>query len=581
MKKLFSLLLSLSLVLTSVGPASSQATYAAYIWEKPWVVPSTAPTQGELDARAELSDEVNKFLDWAYQTNPPRPPGPYYVPQGYISEDLFWLNTGESVLALSEALDFLSTTDRNRLIGYLKYVMTNPTISPLTFTISDNVPHPLLNKGNYRNLYAPLPDELARGYMNSSRVDQIKPPPENLYAVWAFAHYVSRYEETGSTPKAWDIISSNWGNVTTLYNQLPATPAIYWDIMGYVGYARMAKRLGQSFATAETRANNGYAAGVNYVQFYRNMKTSRWCEGNGNDQPWVGVWDYCAFTAVDPYSLYQENNPFQHNAYAGQVLGNKPSMFAPEIGRFLRERAQNAVLNDPGYGINRYLAPGGANYYAFWWETRGEKHWPLKDGGTQDPGNGENALMHPSFAWQMFMLKAHVEGAGLNPGRAAELHRYLDTPWAVGDPFHIQKLITVLRMYSTIVWSETGGTVMSVTPPTGKQNATITVTYSVVGTGLPITVTDTLPTGLGHTASSTTCTGGSGLSVNGNIVTYTGTPAAGTACTITIQATINTSQTLAVTNAAQVVDGGPNSPYTLTSVLILNPRTVSLPLIRR
>jgi hypothetical protein len=583
MRKFLSLLLSLSLLLTVVGPAASQSTYAPYVWESLWVIPNAGPSAAEQDVRAELADEVTKFLDWA---NYPaggscpgnmKPPGPYYMTFGYIAENFYWLNTGESVLALSETLDFLSPPLRNRLIGYLKCVMTNSAISPLSYSIADRVAHPLMNKTNYRNLYAALPDELARGYIDSSRVDVITPPAENLYAAWAFAHYVSRYED-GSQTAAWTIINDRWANITTLYNKLPATAAIYWDVMGYVGYARMAKRLGKSYTQAEGRALAGYSSGVNYVQYYKTMKTSRWCEGNGNDQPWVGVWDYCGFVAIEPYSIYQETPPFQHSGYAGQVLNNRPAMFAAEVGRFLRDRAQNTVLNDAGYGINRWLSTSGAQHYPFWWETRGDKQWGLRDGGTAEPGNGENSIMHPSFAWQMFMLKAYVEGAGLSQGRAPEMHRYLDTPWAIGDPFHLQKLVTVLRMYSTVIWSEAGGTVMSVTPLTPKQGATVTITFAVVGTGQPTTVTDPLPAGLNYAGASTTCPG----SVSGTqTVTYSGTPTAGSSCTITIQATVTTSQRIAVTNAATVTDGGPNSPYVLSTVLILNPANIYLPIVRR
>lgn len=585
MKKLLSLLLSLSLLLTVVGPAASQATYAPYVWETLWVIPTASPSAAELDLRAELADEVTKFLDWTtYPVTPPagcpagmKPPGPYYMTFGYIAENFYWLNTGESVLALSETLDFLSTPLRNRVIGYLKCVMTTSSISPLSYSIADRVAHPLMNKFNYRNLYGALPDELARGYMDSSRVDVITPPAENLYAAWAFAHYVSRYEDGSLTP-AWTIINNQWGNITALYNTLPNPATIYWEVMGYVGYARMAKKLGQSWSPAEQRALAGYAAGVNYVQFYRNMKTSRWCEGNGNDQPWVGVWDYCGFVAIEPYSIYQENSPFRHDGYAGQVLNNRPAMFAAEVGRFLRERTQNTVLNDPGYGINRWLSSSGSQYYPFWWETRGDKQWGLRDGGTAAPGNGENTIMHPSFAWQMFMLKAYVDGPGLSPGRAPEMHRYLDTPWGVGDPFHLQKLVTVLRMYSTVIWSETGGMVMAVTPSTPKQNAVVTIAFAVVGTGQPTLLTNPLPTGLSYSNSSTTCPG----SLTGTqTIQYSGTPAAGSLCTLTIQATVSTSQRIAVTNTAQVTDGGPNSPYALSATLILNPANLFLPVIRR
>ena len=572
------LLTSVVLVAVLLGqarPAATQLANDPYIWQKLLVVPNASPSAAEQDVRDELNDEVLKFLAWANQTNPPRAPGPYYVAPGYIAENLYWLNPGESVLALSETLDFLPDSTRSQLIAYLKYVMQTPSISPLTFRLQNNVAHPLMNKANYRNQYPALPDELARGFITATRESEIVPPPENLYAVWAFAYYVSRYEGA-STPKAWDIVNANWSAVDSLYSRAPATSRIYWDILAHIGYARLAKRLGKPFATAESRANSGYTAGANYIQFYQNMKTARWCEGNGSDQSWVGVWDYCAFAAIQPYAIYPnpESNRFNHNAYAGQLLNNRQTMFAPEIGRFLHDQAQSAVVDDAGYGLRRFLDPAGAAYFPFWWENRGDKPWGLRDANTASPGNGENAIMHPSFAWQMFMLKAHVEGAGLSPSRAETMRVYLDTPWAIGDVFHLQKLTTVLRMYSTIQWTQAdvGTTTLAVTPAAARQGQTLSFVVTVAGTGQPITLSDPLPAGLAYASNTNACPGS--VNVAGNTVTYTGAPAQGAFCTLTIRANVTTAQTLTVNDGAA-------PPYTLSAVALLNPLNTLLPQVRR
>lgn len=577
--RLLSILLIVAVLLAGAPPALSQVTYAAYIWEKPLVAPNPAPGADEQDLRAELDAEVTAFLDWAYQTNPARPPGPFYTAPGYIAEDLYWLNPGESVLVLAETLDFLTPTTRDRLVTYLKYVMTTPAISPLTFLIQNNVANPLFNKANFRNAYPALPDELARSVMNSSRASEYGPPPENLYAVWAFAYYVTRYEGA-SAPKAWDIVNNNWSAVSALYAAAPTTtPKTYWEIMTQVGYARLAKRLGKAFATAESRANAGYAAGVNFVQFYKNMKTARWCEGNGDDQAWVGVWDYCLFASVEPYSLYQESQVFRHDAYAGQLLSNRQTMFASEVGRFLHDKAQTAVVNDTGYGLVRFTQPAGRFYNPFWWESRGEKVFGTRDAGTVVEGNGENAVMHPSFSWQLFLLKAYVEGAGLSAGRAETMRILLDTPWAIGDLFQLQKLVTVLRMYSTVQWTQAdaGSTSLTASPAAARQGQTVTFLINVAGTGQAITVTDPLPSGLTYASNTNACPGTVGVA--SNTVTYSGTPSSGAFCTVTVRATVTTALTQPAVNTITVNDSV--TQYTDSETVILNPINVHLPAIGR
>ncbi|OGM27877.1 hypothetical protein A2627_01960 [Candidatus Woesebacteria bacterium RIFCSPHIGHO2_01_FULL_39_28] len=441
----------------SISPVKAQVTYAAYIWESMWVTQNSTPSQNEQDVRNELISEVTKFLDWVNQTNPPKPPGPFYLAQGYQSEDFYWLNPGETVLVLSQTLDFLPQNVRDRVIAYLKYIMTTSNVSPLSFNISANTRHTLLDKNNYRSFYTSLPSELAPGEIQSS----VNPVPENLYAVWAFANNVSQYESSISTPKAWDIVNSNWPAVDALYRQAPMTSTIYWDIMAQIGYARMAKKLNKTapvtYSTAESRANSGYTAGTDFISFYKNTSNSRFCWGNTGIQNWVGIWDYCLFSAIGPNYLFDTSNYFRHddvNGFAGQWETNKISMFAPEIGRFFHDKIQNTVINDAGYGINRFLATGGTYYDPFWWESKGDKTFGLRDANTAPEGNSENAIMHPSFSWQMFLLKAYVEGAGVDKTRADEMKKYLDTPWALGDNFHIEKLVTLLRMYSTVQWAE-------------------------------------------------------------------------------------------------------------------------------
>ncbi len=555
-----------------VFDANAQSPYARYVWEKAWFIPSASPSPAEQEVRDELQAEIQKVIDFCCAGRPtPRHLGPFYVAPGYIAEDLFWLDPGETVLALSEALEFIPAGQRVEMIRYLKFEMQSPVYSPLTYLIRNGVASPLLDPANFRSLYPALPAELARGYMQSGWTEQLSPRPQDLYAAWAFAYYTSRYEAPGDSPTAWQIISDRWASIDQIFNNtIPATPRTYWQVMGAIGYARMARQLGKPYATAEQRAINGLAAGVNYVQFYRSMATVEGCQGNQGLDGWVGVWDYCGFTAVNPNNLY--NSQFSHTGYAGQELDNKPSMFAIEIGRFLKENAQTAVVNH----VNRYLSPGGAAYFPFWWENRGVKPWAIRDENTPMDGNGENAIMHPSFAWQMFMLRAHV----FSGVTADEMKKYLDTPWAIGDVFHLQRLVSVLRLYATTEWLDLDPLASRMTASVGgaRQGQAVTFTLSLIGTGRRTTVVDRLPAQLAYLSHASSCPGAASYDAGALQVTYSNTPTLGATCALTIATRVAVSDTIAVVNSASV-DNGLAPIYHIAATVILNGRQVYLPII--
>jgi hypothetical protein len=474
--KNFSLNLKITLLLVAVmttviftttsSPVYAQVTYSNYIWQSMWVTQNSNPSQNEQSTRNELVEEISRFMNWANQTNPPRPPGPFYHAQGYQNEDIYWLNTGETVLVLSESLEFLPQNLRDQVITYLKYVMITPYLSPLSYNIQSGVANPLLDRNNYRNIYSTLPAELTPP---SSRSDD-SPSPENLYAVWAFANYVSQFESTTSTPKAWTILNNNWSAINSLYSTAVTTQTTYWDIMAQIGYSRIAKHLSQPFATAETRANSGFTLGLNFVQFYQNTFNEKGCFGNSGPSGYVGNWDYCLFSGANLQDQNVAGGFFNgsfaagHSGYVGQLAARRPSMFATEIGRFLHDNVQSAVLSDPGYGLIRFLSATGTWYDPTWAISKGQKRNTMRDANSPTDGSGETFSIHPSFAWQMYLLKAYVEGAGIDKSRADLMIPFTDTSWAYGDNFHIQKLVTLLRMYSTVQYSETDPRIPTPTP---------------------------------------------------------------------------------------------------------------------
>ena len=488
-----------------------------YVWEKAWYIQNNQPSASEAQIRQELRSEIDVLLEVCCSAGSNRHLGPHYVAQGFLVEDLYWLNPAETILVLSEALEFLPPSQQERVISYLKFEMQSEAYNPLTYQIEYGIPNPLVDKQTFRAYYRPLPDELARGYLKMLDTGIITSRPENLYAAWAFAHYVSQFENPSSTPSAWELIEDNWVAIESLFRFIPDTPRTYWQIMGAIGYARMAEELGRPYQAAVDKALAGLQSGDDYVQFYYNMNSEVGCFGNNGDiQGYEGVWDYCAFSAADPYGLY--DRIYNHQEYAGAYITNRPSMFATEIGRFLKDNSQSLVMSH----LNRYLSPQGESYFPFWWENRGTKPWAVRDENTGWPGNAENAIMHPSFAWQLFLLQAYVF-----PNQTGEsMGRYIDTPISVGDIFHLQKLIATLRLYSGVQWAEddpfTGLRYQKhVEPPFGDEGDVVHFELTIQNNAGEITtttyLTDNLPTSLSLVPGSLSASMGQASIDNGQL----------------------------------------------------------------
>ena len=96
----------------------------------------------------------------------------------------------------------------------------------------------------------------------------------------------------------------------------------------------------------------------------------------------------------------------------------------PEVGRFLGEHAREAV--------DKALAPAIAN--PLWYLTK------------EHGGYGENHMLGPQYTWAIFQTQAYALGD-------KDLAGHVDLPWVeLGDLYHLQKLVAVLRSSSTVEW---------------------------------------------------------------------------------------------------------------------------------
>lgn len=211
------------------------------------------------------------------------------------------------------------------------------------------------------------------------------PPPEpglsTLYGLWAYARY------TGD----WDYLQAHWPAIDALFDRKKDGVDSYGALSGAIGYARIAQHLGHSAEAAEGEAValQAMTAGLDFHAF-RTIANARYLDPRERQTGW-----------------------------------RAPVFFGltPEVGRYI--------------SATNYLTATG--YLQDLTDADGVFLWYLTRLGLQAE-IGESSFHGPDLAWSIFLAKAYVEGAG-----RAELRRYLDRPWGLGDLYYLQKLIATIE----------------------------------------------------------------------------------------------------------------------------------------
>ena len=215
------------------------------------------------------------------------------------------------------------------------------------------------------------------------------PPPgvpiQTLYALWAYARY------TGD----WQYLSERWSAIQSLFEAKKGAIDSYAEVAGAIGYARIARQLGY---TSEARAGETTAVAA--------------MQGGLDFAGWLDRAN----------RLY----PPDHDRPLEKPGRRAPVFFGltPEVGRYLRATNLAAVeqtLEDvAGYPDGSYL----------WYATRLGLQAEL----------GESSYHGPEIGWSVFLAQAYVREA-----RQAQLRRWLDRPWGLGDVWYLQKLIATIE----------------------------------------------------------------------------------------------------------------------------------------
>jgi hypothetical protein len=211
------------------------------------------------------------------------------------------------------------------------------------------------------------------------------PPPgaslAAIYGVWRWA------DTTGDRAFA----EAQWPAARALFAARREAIAFYADIAGAIGYARLARWLGDDAAAADGEA----------------VATS-------------------AMARMLDFDTYRASADAMYKDPREQATGWSVPVFfglTPEVGRYLRERLGTAAMS-----LVRARRDGDG--VQWWYLTRVGAHAEI----------GETSYLAPATAWSHFLASAYVGGSP-----RSELERWLDRPWGRGDLYSLQKLVATLE----------------------------------------------------------------------------------------------------------------------------------------
>lgn len=301
-------------------------------------------------------------------TNPPGPPQVSYGTHG----NAFWYDPGELLYTMAMAYPYLDAQLKADVRSYMAAEMQR--YPPL-----DDLPwynQPWLKQGAAREL-SPVP---FRDSLNNW-----PPPAANLasiYALWLWS------KNTGDLAYA----SSVWSRAKSLFAARKNSMTYYADIAGAIGYARLARMLGDTAAATEGTqvAVQAMTAGLDFNSFQQRAQ-----------------------------------NEYIESTFAPAGGWYLPVFFGltPEVGLYLREHLWRQSL---------------AEIHARQ-ERDGLRWWYLTRAGGHAEG-GESSFVLPTASWSHFLARAYIVGDSQRT-----LRRWLDRPWARGDLYSIQKLVATLQ----------------------------------------------------------------------------------------------------------------------------------------
>lgn len=356
---------------------------AAFVWREPHQ-PGLIPA----DLRQRLNAEVKRIVQ------SPEHLMPFYIERGFHGRGSWPADATNGAGPANVGDGHLFWYDPGELLGTL--AMAYPYLDPdLQGAVRGYLQTEMSRFPPFEPLPYPGTSWLHEGRGREPYVVPMRsslnnwPPPDvplqSIYALWTYARV------TGD----WAYVRSNWEAIRALFHRKRHSIDSYAALAGAIGYARLANQLGyQAEAQAgEQTAIAAMQAGYDFAR-WRDIANARY--GPSPDRP-------------------------------NELPGRRAAVFfglTPEVGDYLRSTNLAAVEETigelTGYPHGTYL----------WYATRlGLQH-----------ENGETSFHSPEIGWSIFLAQAYIRHAS-----PEQLRYWLDRPWAIGDLWHLQRLVATIE----------------------------------------------------------------------------------------------------------------------------------------
>jgi hypothetical protein len=353
--------------------------------------PNTARTLSTTELQSRLETEVRKMVDLFLANGNNGFLRPVYISDGggvsnttvMPEPDTYFRSPSDTVYSLSIAYPHLSTTLKSQLLTYLAAYWQKYFVTTAVGSIG-------WNSGTPREAMVYPPEVAARMAAIGDSTGGV--PQRAFYAAWRYAQLVPTQAAAIYTtmrprlvypPPALDIVRG------------PGTYNNY--IVGYQGFLNL-------YDLAGTNPDPGLRANV--ASQLASLTSTR-MTGFAKDHPWSGTVD-------NPSGININNYVRKFNCTRNFLY------MTPSLGQAMRSSAQFATVS-AALTEYLYICP----------------HWFV----TRDQNSFQEASAHHIFDQHaLFLAKAYVAGQS-----EAELSKWLDVPWVLGDLYHIQNTVAALE----------------------------------------------------------------------------------------------------------------------------------------
>lgn len=371
--------------------------YSPYVWETPIVNPN--PPQ---DLVNRLNAETQKMIDAGHLT-------PFFIQKNHFTpvgvrggkfpdgSMIYWYHTGELLRTIGEAYPYLTDSLKTKAKAYINeeiaakdpFDYIYPCCSLFENRVFRNPDPPQFLKDGDLNCWPYIPwlnDEATQGIIL-----------ETLYDLWVYSYNTND----------WSYITSNWQKLVDAYNSHKNRVDSYGALGGIIGFARIAQHLGKT-----SQANEA-----------ANIATNAMTNNSFNT--------FLA-TAIARYP--------DARSFPKQIGERIPVFFnlTPSAGRFLADHKKTEIASYLNFQWNLGCDFDAANQWCAL-PIQADFMWYITQVGVQ-ADSGETNFNGPEIAWSVFLAQAYA----LQKSQA-ELRKYLDIPWAVGDLYFIDKLVATIE----------------------------------------------------------------------------------------------------------------------------------------